>query len=319
MNRIMKTVSPAVPSPHSRRHFLRGLASLSCAGLFALPANQALAGKTTLKSTIPGSGEQIPVIGAGTRAIYDVGTNRDALINLHKVLKAFFVNGGKLIDSAPSDGSSEDALGFLLSKIKHGNRLFNSSKYTPGSYSLEAEVESSSQRLQRAQLDLVQFTDMHDWQVYVDALQALKEAGKIRYTGLYLSDLKDQVKACEILQRANLDFIQLPYNPAQRDAELRLLSCAAETGTAVIAGRPFAGGTLMKKAGQRPLPSWAASIDCHRWSQIFLKFAISHPAVTCTVPGTSQVHHMLENMGANFGALPDAAIREKIVQTVAEI
>jgi diketogulonate reductase-like aldo/keto reductase len=169
---------------------------------------------------------------------------------------------------------------------------------------------NASQRLWGvARFDLMQVHNLLDWETHLETLLAWKAEGRIRYIGVTTSHGRRHETLEEVMRTQPLDFVQFTYNLADREAEQRLLPLAAERGIAVIANRPFQGGALFDRVRDRPLPAWAADFDCVNYAQFFLKFIVSHPAVTCAIPATSKVEHMRENMGAAVGRLPDAQTR----------
>jgi diketogulonate reductase-like aldo/keto reductase len=163
---------------------------------------------------------------------------------------------------------------------------------------------------------LMQIHNMVDWQSHLETLLEHKVAGRIRYVGITTSHGRRHAELEKVLASQPFDFVQLTYNMLDRQAERRLLPLAAERGLAVIANRPFQRGGLFQRLAHHPLPAWAAEIDCANWAQVFLKFVVSHPALTCAIPATSRVDHMRQNMGALRGRLPDTALRRRMIATV---
>lgn len=264
-----------------------------------------------LTRKIPRSGEALPVIGMGTWQTFDVGpSEREPLVD---VLKALLAAGGRVIDSSPMYGRAEEATGDVIARAAVSGRPFLATKvWTSGKAAGIAEMTRSLERMRTHKLDLMQIHNLLDWKTHLPVLREWKEAGKIRYLGIthYARSAFGDLEA--LLRREKLDFIQLPYNALDREAEKRLLPAAAETGTAVLVMRPFAEGALFQRVKGRALPSWAADIDCDSWAQLFLKFILGHPAVTCPIPATSKLKHMTDNLKAGFGRLPDADLRARI-------
>lgn len=294
----------------NRRQFLLRLGGLG--GLLAWPPLGAAKGAAITKP-IPASGERLPVIGMGTWVTFDVGSAEWAREQRTEVLREFFAHGGGMIDSSPMYGSAEAVLGDCLTRLAYPESLFAATKvWTPGEWFGVRQMEESAKLWGLERFDLMQVHNLLDWETHLETLKAWKAAGRIRYLGVTTSHGRRHEELERVMRREPLDFVQFSYNLANREAERRLLPLAAERGIAVIANRPFMHGRLFDRLNGRPLPSWAAEFDCANWAQFFLKFIVSHPAVTCAIPATSKVAHMRENMGAGFGRLPDAAMRERM-------
>jgi diketogulonate reductase-like aldo/keto reductase len=167
--------------------------------------------------------------------------------------------------------------------------------------------------------DLIQVHNLVAWEAHLETLQASKAEGRVRYIGVTTSHGRRHGTLAKIMARAPIDFVQLTYNIVDRGAESRLLPLAMERGLAVIANRPFKRGALFDRVADRPLPDWAGAFDCANWAQFFLKFVVSHPAVTCAIPATSRVEHMRENMGAAQGRLPDPDTRRRMIRTIEDL
>jgi diketogulonate reductase-like aldo/keto reductase len=295
-----------------RRRFLQALGATALAG--ALPARAAGVPDAVLRRPIPGSGEPLPVIGMGTWLTFDVGQVAAARRIRGEVLRAFFEGGGALIDSSPMYGSSEEVLGVLLAEQRPGRRLFAATKvWTVGRSHGIAQMEESRRLWGVARFDLMQIHNLVDWETHAQTLRQWKAEGKVRYIGITTSHGRRHDRLEQALMKVPFDFVQFTYNIVEREVEQRLLPLAAERRIAVIINRPFDGGALFRRASGKPLPAWAAEFDCRNWAQFFLKFIVSHPAVTCAIPATSQPAHMLENMGAAYGRLPDATMRRRMI------
>lgn len=297
-----------------RRHFLLGLAALA-----ALRPGRA-APASLLERTIPSSGERLPVIGMGTWITFNVNRDPVSMAPLLPVLRTFFERGGALIDSSPMYGTAEAVLGELLEQVHERDRLFSATKvWTPGQRMGERQMERSRELWRLPRFDLMQVHNLLDWEAHLETLRAWKEEGRIRYIGITTSHGRRHQDMERIMERMPLDFVQFTYNVQDREAERRLFPLARERGLAVIINRPFRGGSLFGRVRNRPLPGWAAEIDCQNWAQVFLKFIVSHPTVTCAIPATSKVEHMRQNMGAVTGRLPDAALRKRMAADLAEL
>jgi diketogulonate reductase-like aldo/keto reductase len=299
--------------PMSRRGFIGSLTA-ALAAFWLAPQGLRAAERKLIRKAIPATGETLPVIGLGTSRTLDVGGDRAVLSNLAEVLKSFFDHGGELIDSSPMYGSAEQVVGELLNRVGHGAKLFAATKvWTDGEQAGIRQMEDSRRKWGIRRFDLMQIHNLRDWQTHLKTLQAWKADGKIRYTGITTSHGRFHRELEEILRNESLDFVQLSYNIEDRTAEERLLPLAAERGMAVLVNRPYQRGDLFRKTRSKELPEWAAEFDCTSWGQFFLKFIVSHPAVTCVIPATSKIDHMEDNMAASFGRLPDAATRRKMV------
>ncbi len=265
---------------------------------------------------IPASGEKVPAIGMGTWLTFDVapGAQRNARL---AVLREFFAGGGTLLDSSPMYGYAEAALGELVPKASAA-RTFNATKvWTPTRFLGVKQMEESFVHWGVRQFDLMQVHNMLDWETHLVTLKAWKATGRIRYHGITTSHGRRHEALEEAMKRERFDFVQLTYNIAEREADKRLLAVAMDRGAAVIANRPFDGGDLFDRVKAKPLPGWAAEIDCANWAQVFLKFVISHPAITCAIPATTNPAHMRENIGALAGRLPDEGLRRRMASHMA--
>jgi diketogulonate reductase-like aldo/keto reductase len=302
--------------PH-RRRLLAGLAA--GAALASLPRTVSATDYPAIFRTIPASGEKLTAIGMGSWLTFDVagGREREPLL---RVLQVFFEGGGRLLDSSPMYGYAEEVLGLLTPRVQHPAKAFTATKvWTPTRFLGERQMENSLKLWGVKQLDLLQIHNMLDWETHLVTLKEWKKAGRIRYIGITTSHGRRHEDLEAAMKRERFDFVQFTLNLADRSVEDRLLPLAADRGAAVILNRPFDGGDLFGTVKGKPLPGWAAEIDCANWAQVFLKYAISHPAVTCAIPATSNVAHMAENLGAMRGRLPDAALRKRMVSDFARL
>ena len=292
-----------------RRDFL-----LSLAASTAILACPAIASKTLLKRPIPSSGEQIPSVGMGTWITFDVGTKKSIIDDRTEVLKHFFASGGGMIDSSPMYGTAQTVLGKCFQQLEPPKSLFSATKvWTPGKWLGIQQMEASEELWGLNNFDLMQVHNLVDWKTHLKTLREWKESKRIRYLGITTSHGRRHRELIKIMQTEPLDFVQLTYNISHTEAKKELLPLAVDKGIAVIINRPFDGGKLFKKTKNEPLPDWANEFDCHNWAQYFLKFILSHPAVTVAIPATSRADHMDENMGALTGLLPDAAMRKRML------
>lgn len=270
---------------------------------------------------IPSSGERLPVIGMGTWRTFNVGSDPKLRNDRTQVLAAFFEAGGRLIDSSPMYGSSQNVVGYGLDKLGAQGRVFAADKvWTSDEDETYEQIAESRKEWRVARFDLMQVHNLLEWKAHLDKLQKLEADDKIRYVGITTSHGRRHDDFERVMKTEELDFVQLTYNMVDREAEERLLPLAAERGIAVIANRPFRGGALINRVQREdyPLPGWAQEIGCENWPQFLLKFVVSHPAVTCAIPATTKVEHMRENMGAARGELPDAATRKRMLAHLAK-
>jgi diketogulonate reductase-like aldo/keto reductase len=295
----------------NRRVFLRLLAAL---GATSVAGGPGAAPGPTFTRAVPVSGEDIPAIGMGSWITFDVGNDDQALATRVEVLRTFFEHGGTLIDSSPMYGSSEATIGHCLNALDKQATVFAATKvWTWGKSSGIAQMKASRELWGVPSFELMQIHNMVDWGTHYATLRDWKEQGLIRYIGITTSHGRRHEQLEFALNKLPFDFVQFTYNIADREAESRLLPLAADLGVAVVINRPFRRGGLFDAVRGKPLPEWADEIGCANWAQFFLKFIVSHPAVTCAIPATSRVDHMQENMGALQGPLPDAAMRRRMV------
>lgn len=273
-----------------------------------------------IKKPIPKTGELLPAIGLGTWQTFDVGAAKAAREPLRAVLQEFVRAGGSVVDSSPMYGQSETVAGDLAFELNAQKNLFFATKvWTSGRDAGIRQMEESFRRLRTQRMDLLQVHNLVDYRTHLTTLRRWKEEGKVRYIGVthYTAGAYDDL--ARVVASEELDFVQLNYSIAEREAERRLLSLAAERKMAVLVNRPLAAGALFNKVRGKAVPPWAKEIGCASWSQIFLKFVISHPAVTCAIPATAKVAHLTDNMQALRGPLPDSACRERIARYVTEL
>jgi aryl-alcohol dehydrogenase-like predicted oxidoreductase len=265
---------------------------------------------------IPKSGETVPVVGLGTSNAFEVsgGAERE---RAGQVLRRFAALGGTLVDTSPMYGAAEDAIGSLAAEAGLRDRLFLATKvWTKGREAGLRQIEESLAKLGGSKLDLVQVHNLLDIDTHLETLRTLKEKGRVRYAGIthYRADAHDDLEAR--LRKHELDFLQVNYSIVEREAEATLLPLAAERGVAVLANRPFARSDLFDRVRGKTVPEWAREFGCASWAQFFLKWVVSHPAITCAIPATRNPSHLEDNMGAALGGLPDARARKRMVELV---
>jgi diketogulonate reductase-like aldo/keto reductase len=293
-----------------RRTFLASAAIL-------IPALRQQSQPTMLTRRIPSSGEMVPVIGMGTWQTFDPPRVDDAsLAPLAEVLKVFHAAGGRVVDSSPMYGKSEQVTGLLAERLSVQRSLFIATKvWTQGERAGITQMERSLSELRRDRIELMQVHNLVDWRTHLKTLRAWKEAGRVRYIGVTHYQTSAFAELERIMRDERIDFVQLPYSVALRDAERRLLPTAADRGVAVLVNRPFEGGDLFATVRRTPLPEsvrpYAAS-----WGQAFLKFIISHPAVTCVIPATSNPRHMEDDVAAGTGSLMDEKAKDAFAKLV---
>jgi len=257
----------------------------------------------------------LPVIGMGTGSTFDVGSSAEEQAPLLDVLKAFYEACARVIDSSPMYGQAERATGEMVQRLgKHAATFFSTKVWTTGRDKGIAQIEQSMRLLRTQRLDLLQVHNLVDWRTHLATLRRLKDEGRVRYIGVthYSVSAHDDLEA--VLRAEKLDFAQFNYSLATREAEQRLLPFCRDHGIAVLINRPFEEGALFTRVRARKLPAYAAEFDCTSWAQFFLKYIVSHPAVTCVIPATSRATHMRDNLQAGIGRLPDEKMRQRMAK-----
>jgi len=302
-----------------RRAFLRvsGTAGL----LAALGPTVGAAGEGMRRRAVPSSGERIPIVGLGSARTFDVNPDDQvALETLAGVMRNFFDGGGRVVDSSPMYGQAERVIGKLAARLGITEELFMATKvWTRGEAQGIAQMERSAERMGVARLDLIQVHNLVDLRTQLATLKRWREEGRVRYIGVTHSRTASHDELTRLVRSEPLDFVQLNYNIQERNAERRLLPAAAERGVATLINEPFEKGLLFRRVRGRELPEWAGEINCRSWAQLFLKFILGHPAVTCAIPATSNPSHAADNVQAGHGALPDASQRERMARTFAAL
>lgn len=296
----------------TRRSFIK--ASTTTSGLFLMGQWPKDATQMITKK-IPSTGEEIPVIGLGTWQTFDVGNHRMQRENLSNVLDSFVKNGGKVVDSSPMYGSSETVVGDLSMALGINDQLFIATKvWTNGKQAGINQMKDSYSKLKRKKMELMQVHNLLDWKTHLPVLMEWKEQAKLDYIGVTHYHSGGYNEMAKIMMSQPIDFIQINYSLTSKAAGNRILPLAKEKGIAVLINRPYEGGSLFRMVKNKPLPAWCEEIGCQSWGQFFLKFIISHLAVTCVIPGTSKVHHLEDNLRAGYGELPDENMRRKMVK-----
>jgi len=259
--------------------------------------------------------ESVPVIGMGTWNTFDVSGSSSERAPLQKVLEVFYAAGARLIDSSPMYANAEGVTGDLVQKLgKQASTFYATKVWTGGRDKGVAQIEHSLRAMKTPRLDLLQIHNLLDWRTHAETLRQLKSDGKIRYSGVthYTVGAHSEIEA--VLRTERFDFAQFNYSIGTRAAEQRLLPYCQDHGIGVLINRPFEEGGLFTRVGNRKLPGYAKEIGCTSWAQVFLKYIVSHPAVTCVIPATSRAEHMQDNLQAGFGPMPDAAMRERMAK-----
>jgi diketogulonate reductase-like aldo/keto reductase len=299
----------------TRRAVIRAMAATAAAAMFR-PLS-ALAHSAPITRPIPSSGEPLPVVGLGTWITFNVGDDGELREECAAVMRAFFGEGGRVIDSSPMYGSSQSVIGYGLEKLGRPSDLFSADKVWISSGSRGAgQIEESRAQWGVRRFDLLQVHNLLAWEEHLPILLAMKADGRVRYVGITTSEGRRHEELERIMASQPIDFVQVTYNVLDREVEDRILPLARDRGIAVIINRPFREGALIRQVMRHPLPSWASEIGAANWAQVLLKFIVSHPTVTCAIPATSKVAHVIENMGAATGALPDTAMRRRIADHV---
>ena len=302
------------PEPIDRRTAVKLMAAATAAAL-APSRTIAAEGHNMTTRKVPSSGEEIPVIGMGSSDTFDVGDDPASRDGLRGVLRSLVEGGGRVIDTSPMYGRAETVLGDLIDDLGLGPKLWYATKvWTRGRDAGARQIDESFVRLRTKQLDLLQIHNLLDWREHVPTLRALQAAGRVRYSGLthYRADAHADLE--RVLGEEKFDWLQVNYSLVEREAEQRLLPFCRDHGIAVMVNRPFADGAMFARVRGRPLPDWAAEVGCRSWGQFFLRFVVSHPAVTCVIPATSKPQHMIDNAAAGLGPLPDEQQRRRMAE-----
>lgn len=302
----------------SRRNALKSLA-IGAAGI-TFPQVMFGQSNTVLKRAIPSSGEKIGVVGLGTWQTFDVGNSLSDREPLKEVLSILVKNGGNVVDSSPMYGSSEEVVGDLTSELGLQKSIFYATKvWTSGEEEGKSQMRNSMEKMKSNPIDLMQVHNLQDWKTHLKTLYDWKEKGIVKHIGIthYVNSAHPELE--RIIKSEQIDFVQMNYSIVDRNAEKSLLPIASDNGVAVLTNRPYAGGSLFRRTRGKQLPGWTKELDCNSWGQFFLKYLLSNPAVTCVIPGTSKPQHMLDNIGAGLGRMPNEANRKKMIKLVNDL
>jgi len=271
--------------------------------------------QSMLKRPIPSSGEEIPVIGLGTSRVFDIQPTGSELNIRKEILDIFYKNGGRLIDTSPMYGMSEEIIGISAEEYIQKNRFFLATKvWTEGKENGLRQIEESFKKMKANKISLIQVHNLLDWKTQIKTLRSLKDEGRIDYIGIthYKSNAFNEM--IKIMKAEKIDFAQFNYSLGEREAEQRILPFCKENGIATLINRPFMRGKLFKEAQKMKLPSWVSDYDIDSWGQFFLKYILSHDAVTNVIPATSKSKNMLDNSQAGMGGMLDAAAKKRMVE-----
>ena len=293
-----------------RRVVLQGVASVAAATM--LPASGRAVEVSASRRRIPSTGAEIPAVGIGSWITFNVGSDPVLLDRSTGVIAAFLEEGGGVIDSSPMYGSSQATIGYALAQLDAAGKVFSADKIWTSAADAPGQLAETGARWGTSRFDLLQVHNLIDWQANLELLFALKEAGRLGHVGITTSHGRRHDELERIMASQPVDFVQLTYNLADREAEARLLPLAREKGIAVIVNRPFRRGSLIRGLDREPLPAMAAELGAGSWAQVLLKFILGHPATTCVIPATTQVDHVRENKSVVRGPLPDAAMRREL-------
>jgi diketogulonate reductase-like aldo/keto reductase len=289
-----------------------GVSSILAKGVLPIQTKQ-----TMIERMIPSSGEKIPIVGVGTWQTFDVGKSEKERKPLKEVLQILVDNGGSLIDSSPMYGRSEGVVGELTTELKIKQKIFEATKvWTSGREAGIEQMQNSMNLMKARPMDLMQVHNLLDWRTHMKTLKNWKEEGKIRYLGVTHYHKGAYAELEQIMKTESLDFIQINYNLLVRDAAERILPLAQDKGIAVLINRPYNGGSLFSMTKGKSLPEWASEFQANSWGQVFLKFILANPAVTCVIPGTSTAKHMKDNVQAGFGDFPSTKQQEKLIRWI---
>ncbi|MGE1081638.1 aldo/keto reductase [Pseudomonas shirazensis] len=298
---------------YARRDVLRTGAALGL--LASSPWLLAASADSLLTRKVPGTGEALPVIGAGTSGSFEVEAGSAEYQRLQQVLQAFFAGGGRIIDTSPNYGGADAILGQLLEQGGWHRQCFLATKIAADSKAAaEAQWAGTLRSLRTDRVDLLQIHNLRDWQRQLPYARELKAQGKTRYVGIthYLSSSHEQV--AQIVRKEPLDFVQINYSVNAPEAARQLLPLCQDKGVAVLINRAFDDGRLFARVKDMALPDWAAQIGASSWAQLFLKFAISHPAVTAVIPATGRPDRQIDQLKAGQGQLLSEAQQRALIK-----
>ena len=294
----------------SRRDFI----ALSSLSFLPTLSNASMVNESMLKRVIPSSGEEMPVIGLGTSRVFDIEPSKNELNVREKILDIFYENGGRLIDTSPMYGMSEEIIGITAKKYIEKNRFFLATKvWTEGRENGMRQIEESFQKMRTDKISLIQVHNLLDWKTQIKTLRSLKDKGRIDYIGIthYKSNAFDEM--IKIMKAEKVDFAQFNYSMGELEAEQKILPFCKDNGIATLINRPFMRGRLFRETRKKKLPSWVSDYDIDSWGQFFLKYIISNDAVTNVIPATSKTKNMLDNVRAGMGKMLDEKAKKRML------
>ncbi len=273
-----------------------------------------------VQRAIPCTGEMLPVIGLGTARAFDVSASPTDRQPVEEVLALFARQGGKLVDSSPMYGRAELVVGEVAKKLKLRESLFLATKvWTTGREAGITQMEHSLDLLGTKKLDLIQVHNLVDTRTQLATLRDWKKSGRVRYIGITHHTDVSQDEVAQVLEKEQVDFVQINYSLMEREAEKRVFPVAKDRGVAVIVNRPLGRGDLFNRVRGKALPDWASEFDCTSWAQFFLKWIVANSTVTCAIPATSNPRHMEDDMLGGVGRLPNEQLRQRMVEAVAAL
>lgn len=307
----------------TRRDLLALTSSLGAGALLA-PFRAAHGAAPMITRPVPSTGEKLPVVGLGSSATFAQVARREDISGLRDVLKALVENGGKVFDTAPSYGASEEVAGKIAAELKIADKIFWATKVNAAGFgggkadpaAARAQIEASFKKFAVAKIDLIQVHNLGDVPTHIAILKQLKAAGRVRYIGVTTTFPNQYDDLLAVMRNEPLDFIGVDYAIDNRTAEEKILPLAIERKIGTLIYVPFGRNRLFNRVEGKPVPDWAADFDAKTWAQFFLKFVISHPAVTVATPATSNAEHMLDNIAGGVGRLPDAAMRRRMIEII---
>ncbi len=298
----------------TRRQILQLAAAMLAVPVSELFADDSQSKLPLIQHKIPSSGELLPVVGMGTSRTFNTDDDPESLAKLTAVITAFFAAKGMVIDSSPMYGNAEARVGDVLRSMPNSPKVFAATKvWTTGREQGIAEMQESARRMNVKRFDLISVHNLMDWRTQLDTLKNWKKEGKVRYIGITTSHGRFHDEFVQVMKNEPIDFVQFSYNIDNLDAEREILPVARDKGIATMINRPYQRGSLFRRSKGKALPAMAKEIDCTSWGQFYLKFILGHPDITCAIPATSKAKHMVDNMQANFGRLPDSAQRKEML------
>jgi aryl-alcohol dehydrogenase-like predicted oxidoreductase len=303
----------------TRREYLKNSALAGAALTLPPSLLQALEGGIITR-TIPSTGEEIPIVGLGSSATFRTVAQSDDVSPLRNVLSTLLENGGSVFDTAPGYGASEEVAGRLVQDLNATEKVFWATKVnvarrgggTADPAQARAQIERSFQYIGKDPIDLIQVHNLGDVSTQLSILKELKEEGRVRYIGVTFTGARRYPDLAQVMREEPLDFIGVDYAVDNTESADLILPLAQDRGIAVLSYVPFGRTRLWRRVRGREVPEWAAEFGASSWGQFFIKYCAAHPAVTAVTPATSKAKNMLDNIGAAYGDLPDAATRRKM-------